>query len=175
MKKTISLKSISGSAILAWALIGDHLVQNAHAQTTQTVPPPGTDLITSASPDNATTPGALPPDIDSNSPLAQVIRLVQAGVEQSVILAYISNSANPFNLNSEEIIYLNDLGAPPEIANAMMQHDPQLQQTGVAENGPPAQSENPAESPATPPANTTAQPANVTVNYFYDTLTPYGG
>ena len=184
MKKTTSLKFILGPAILAWALMGDHSVQNAQAQiastTAATVPgPSSTDLITSASPDNATTVGTLPPDVDSNSPLAQVIRLVQAGVEQSVILTYISNSASPFGLNSDEIIYLNDLGAPPEIANAMMQRDQQLQQAGVTANVLPAQAENTAESPAATPADTTetttAPPADVTVNYFYDTLTPYGG
>jgi hypothetical protein len=179
MKKTLSLKSILGLAILAWTLSGSQSVQNASAQTTQTAPPPGTDLITAASPDNATTPGTLPPDVDPNSPLAQVIRLVQASVEQSVILTYIGNSTSLFSLNSDEIIYLNDLGAPPEIANAMMQHDRQLQQAGVAANVPPAQPGNTAESSAAPPADTaetmTSQPADVTVNYFYDTLTPYGG
>src|SRR6202142_2017128 len=151
MKKTISLKSILSSAILAWVLIGDDSAQNSKAQT-QTVPPTGTDLITSASPDNATATGALPPDVDPNSPLAQVIRLVQAGVEQSVILTYISNSAIPFSLNPDEIIYLNDLGAPSEIANAMMQRDQQLQQAGVTANVSPAQPENTAESPAATPA-----------------------
>ena len=184
MKKTTSLKFILGPAILAWALMGDHSVQNAQAQiastTTATVPgPSSTDLITSASPDNATTAGTLPPDVDPNSPLAQVIRLVQAGVEQSVILTYISNSAGPFGLNSDEIIYLNDLGAPSEIANTMLQHDQQLQQAGVTANAPPATPQNTAESPAAAPADTaeatTAPPADVTVNYFYDTLTPYGG
>ena len=61
----------------------------------------------------------------------------------------------------------------------MMQRDQQLQQTGVAVNAPPAQPDNTAESSAPPPADTaettTSQPASVTVNYFYDTLTPYGG
>ena len=95
MKKTLSLKSILGPVILAWALSGSQPVQNANAQTTQTAPPPGTDLITSASPNDATTGSALPPDVDPNSPLAQVIRLVQAGVEQSVVLTYISNSTSP--------------------------------------------------------------------------------
>jgi hypothetical protein len=179
MKKTNSLKSILGSAVLAGAMMGDLSEQNANAQTTQTLPPPDTDLITSASPNDVTTTAALPPDIDPNSPLAQVIRLVQAGVEQSVILTYISNSASRFSLNSEEIIYLNDLGAPPELANAMMQHDQQLQPTGIAVNASPAQPVDTTENTAAPPTDmaetTTSQPANVTVNYFYNTLAPYGG
>ncbi len=153
--------------MLAWTLIGDRSMQSSNAQT-QPLPPPGTDLI-ATSPDSVSTTGTLPSDIDPNGALAQVVRLLQAGVEQSVILTYISNSASPFNLNSDDIIYLNDLGASAEIVNSMMRRDQQLQQMGVA-----------AGTSATPPANTTEetttpQPAEVTVNYFYDTLAPYGG
>jgi hypothetical protein len=178
MKKTISLESILSSTLLTLALMGGHSAQNANAQTTQTAPPANTDIVTSASPDTASTASVLPPDVDPNSPLAQVIRLIQAGVEQSVILTYISNSASPFSLNSDEIIYLNDLGAPSEIANAMLQHDQQMQPTSTVGNVPPTQPANTTDT-TPPPVDTTgsstAPPADVTVNYFYDTLTPYGG
>jgi len=82
-------------------------------------------------------------------------------------LTYIGNSTSLFNLDSNTNNYLNDLGVPTAIINAMMQRDQQLQQMGVA-----------AGAPSTPPADTTetaaTQPAEVPVNYFYDTLTPYG-
>ena len=166
MKKPISIKFLFSSAILALALMSDCSVPNSNAQP-QPVPQPGTDL-TSSSPDTAPTAGTLPPDIDPGSPFAQVIQLVQAGVEQSVILSYIGNSMNQFNLSSNQIIYLNDLGAPAEIVNAMMQRDQQLQQMGVTTG---AAASPPPETTVT----TTTQPAEVTVNYFYDTLAPYGG
>jgi Family of unknown function (DUF6600) len=166
MKKTISIKFPFSPAILAWALMGGFSVQDSSAQT-QPAPPPNADLV-SAAPDNASTASTLPPDIDPDSPLAQVVRLVQAGVEQGVILSYIGNSMNPFNLNADQIIYLNDLGVPTEIVNAMQQRDQQLQQMGVTTG-----------AAATPPPETTEttppQPTEVTVNYFYDTLAPYGG
>lgn len=166
MKKPFSVKFLFSSAILAWALMGALSVQNSNAQTPP-APPPDTDLIPAAQA-NASTTSTLPPDIDPDSPLAQVIRLVQAGVEQSVILSYIGNSMNPFNLNADQIIYLNDLGVPTEVVSAMQQRDQQLQQMGVT-----------AGVSATPPPETTestpVQPTEVTVNYFYDTLAPYGG
>jgi hypothetical protein len=166
MKTPISIKFLFSSAILAWALMGEHAVQSSNAQP-QPAPQPNTDLISSF-PDNAPTAGALPPDIDPNSPLAQVVQLVQAGVEQSVILSYIGNSMNPFDLTADQIIYLNDLGVPSEIINAMQQRDQQLQQMGAVANAPPTQTPAPTET-------TAAAPAEVTVNYFYDTLAPYGG
>ena len=166
MIKTISFKLILIPVIVAGIWLAGQSLQNANAQT----PSPSQSDVDSAStsPDNAPATGALPPDVDPDSPLAQVIRLVQAGVEQNVILTFISNSTNLFNLNSEKIIYLNDLGAPSEIADAMMQHDQQLQQAGTTTDTSEAPPPETTEAPAPPPTE-------ATVNYFYSTLAPYGG
>lgn len=158
MKNTLSIRFLLSSAILTLVLTGSNLPPDSRAQE-GTAP-------ASTPPVNAPVAGTLPPDIDANSPLAQVVNLVQAGVEQSVVLNYISNSAALFNLNADQIIYLNDLGVPTEIINAMMQRDQQLEQAGAA----PAQPVQPVAV-----TETAAQPAEVTVNYFYDTLAPYGG
>ena len=166
MKKTISFKLVPIFTLLAVVLMGGLPLQNASAQGQPAPAPPGTDT-TSIVPDNPTIPSALPSDIDPNSPLAQVIRLVQAGVEQSVVLAYIGNSSSAFNLDSDQIIYLNDIGAPKEIVTAMMQRDQQLKQMNVTAG---TQTMQPA--PTTEVA--TEQPVVVTQNYFYDTLSPYG-
>jgi hypothetical protein len=165
MKKEISFRLILMPALAAAVWMGSQSLQTVDGQTPS---PPQTGIEPySGSPDNATATAKLPSDIDPDSPLAQVIRLVQASVEQSVILTYVSNSTNLFNLNAEEIIYLNDLGAPPEIANAMIQHDQQLQQAGMAAHTP--ETAPPAGTEPTPP------PTEATVTYFYSTLAPYGG
>jgi hypothetical protein len=147
----ISRKIISGAAIFAAVLFVGHLPQNSNAQT-QSVPA-----------DNSAASGALPTDIQPNSPLAQVIRLAQSGVEESVLLAYVNNSASTFNLTPDQIIYLKDLGVPNDVVTAMIQRDQQL---GATANPSP-------ETTAT--AQTETSPADVTQNYFYDTLSPYGG
>ena len=95
----------------------------------------------------------MPPDIYPTSPLAQVVRLTQAGVDESIIMAYVTNSGSTFNLDSDKIIYLKDLGLPSEVVTAMMQHDQRLQQQmATTAYQPPAQ-----PAPAPPPA-TTDQP-----------------
>lgn len=63
----------------------------------------------------------LPPNINLAGPVAEVIRLAESGVQESVIMAFVTNSTSPFNLGVEEIIYLNDIGIPGSIVNAMMQ------------------------------------------------------
>ena len=41
------------------------------------------------------------------APAAEIAKLAQAGVDDSVMLAFITNSPNTFNLGSDQIIYLN--------------------------------------------------------------------
>jgi hypothetical protein len=162
-------KHILGTAIAVLCLTGVRSPFNSPAQAQSTSPPP----------DSATESSALPPNIYPTSPLAQVVRLTQAGVDESIIMTYVTNSGSTFNLDSDKIIYLKDIGLPNEVVTAMMQHDQQLQQQMTASAyQPPAQ---PAPAPATtdqpetaPPPQSVEQPAEVTVNNFYDTLAPYG-
>jgi hypothetical protein len=162
-------KHILGTAITVLCLMGVRSPFNSPAQAQPTPPPP----------DSATESSALPPNVYPTSPLAQVIRLTQAGVDESVIMTFVTNSGSTFNLDSDKIIYLKDIGLPNEVVTVMMQRDQQLQQQMAASAyQPPAQ---PAPVPDTtyqpetaPPPQPVEQPAEVTVNSFYDTLAPYG-
>ncbi len=110
---------------------------------------------------------ALPPGIVPGSQLAQVFKLVQAGLDAGVIKTFVANSAGAFELDADKIITLNDAGVPSEIINAMMERDKNFY--AAAATPPPA----PPASPA--PAVETAPPVTqVTVTYFNDTLSPYG-
>src|SRR5439155_3163141 len=70
-----------------------------------------------------------PPDIEPGRPLSEVIKLAEAGVDEHVLLVFITNSSGTFNLRSEEIIFLKDLGLPGDIATAMIEHDHLLRET----------------------------------------------
>ena len=52
---------------------------------------------------------------------------------------YISNSGSTFNLDADKIIYLNDVGVPKDLVNAMMQRDQFLQTQMAAASAPPPQ------------------------------------
>ncbi len=169
MKIKFFKSCVLGMTTVVLCLMGVRSPFNSTAQAQPTPPPP----------DNAMESSALPPDILPSSPLAQVVRLMQAGVDESIIMTYVTNSGSTFNLNPDKIIYLKDIGLPNEIVNAMMQRDQQLQQQLTASAyQPPAQpapvpetTEQPETAPPPPPVE---QPAEVTVNYFYDNLAPYG-
>jgi len=125
----------------------------------------------------------LPPNILPATPLAEVIKLAQSGVGDNVMLAFITNSVKPFELNAEEIVYLNDLGVTSSVITTILQHDQGLKPlpsnlTSPAAP-PPPEPEAVAVAPtyvnppvATPVAE--AQPTYVSNNYFYDSLAPYG-
>ena len=141
-----------GIALAALWLASDHCAQLSNAQA-QPAPPPPTAADVSAVPPPSVAP---PPSILPTSPLAQVIRLTQAGVDESVIMTYVTNSSSTFNLDSDKIIYLKDIGLPNEVVTAMMQRDQQLQQQmAAAAYQPPAQ---PAPAPATTEPETAPPP-----------------
>ncbi len=171
MKTEFSRRFPLSRVLAVVALLGGPLAPAAFSQ--DTVEPTAT---------LTTLPGGILPE----SPLAQVIKLAQAGVDEGIIQAYITNSTSTFNLNSDKLIYLKDAGVPNSLASAMMQHDVGLQAQIAAATPPPIPppvvpepAPAPAASPApvtdsTPPEVVVSPPAPVTVNYFYDTLSPYG-
>ena len=169
MKIKFFKRCVLGTATVVLCLMGVRSPFNSPAQAQPTPPPP----------DSATESSALPPNVYPTSPLAQVIRLTQAGVDESVIMTFVTNSGSTFNLDSDKIIYLKDIGLPNEVVTVMMQRDQQLQQQMAASAyQPPAQpapapdtTDQPETAPAPQPVE---QPAEVTVNSFYDTLAPYG-
>ena len=150
-------------------------------------------LAWSAVGQNAVEPTAviptLPAGILADSPLAQVIKLAQAGVDQGIIQAYVTNSTSTFNLNSDKLVYLKDAGIPSQITAAMMQQDSLLQAQMAAANPPPviptpiptAPTPEPmppllAASPEEPAVSEVPDPptSTVSVYYFYDSLSAYG-
>jgi hypothetical protein len=154
---------VSGTAVVALCLLGASFPLTSNAQPDSTPPPPPDG---SAAPDDS---AALPPNVDPSSPVAQVIKLTQSGVSEDVIMAYVNNSTSLFGLNPDQIIYLKDIGVPDTVVQAMIQRDQVLQQQGY-------QPPQPAPAPAPTAVDTTyvAAPPVVTVDYFYNTLSPYG-
>ena len=147
------------------------------------VTPAGDKSVTAPAETTAAAPSApraepiLPPNILPATPLAEVIKLAQSGVDENVMLTFITNSIKPFGLDAEGIVYLNDLGLSGSVITTMMQHDQGLKskpaQSAAPEPEPVAAAPtyvNPP--PATPVAE--AQPTYVSNNYFYDSLAPYG-
>jgi len=150
------------SSILAIMLLGGFAAQGEETN----VPSVAIDTnLPAVAPTNATPVPALPAEVESNSAYDELVRLVQAGVDQSVISTYIENSLRLFNLDADKIIYLTDLGAPSGIIEAAMEHDSQLLQNGIS----PAVERLPEVAEPT-----TNQPPEVTVDDFYNTLAPYG-
>src|SRR5215218_1481495 len=135
--------------------------------------------------------------------LAEVVKLAQAGVGEEVILAYIDKYSGQFQVGSEQILYLNDLGISTAVMTAMLKHDgadtslatapattepPPGVTTPSGAPGAPGAGGNPplvtapltpqAQSYQTPPPTVTTTvappPSSDEVAYFYDTLSPYG-
>jgi hypothetical protein len=120
----------------------------------------------------------LPDNIQPGTPAAQVIKLVQAGVDASVIQTYVTDCPTAFKLDADKIISLTDAGVPSDLVNAMIAHDKQFLASLPMAEPPDTAGTAPAPETNAPVADisstTSAPPDEVTVNYFYNTLTPYG-
>src|SRR6185437_259090 len=68
----------------------------------------------------------------NNPQITDFVKLVQAGVGESVLMAYVTNSPGAFNLSSDDVVYLNDLGAPETVVAAMLQRDQQINGSAAA-------------------------------------------
>ena len=118
-----------------------------------------------------------PPDFQPSANLNDIIKLARAGVSENLMLRFAGNTSGAFGLGAKEIIYLNDLGVSDAVINAMMQHD--RTEPAAVQTTPAQQPVAEVVAPAAPvyedqPEVVIAEPAPVTVNYFYETLSPYG-
>lgn len=145
-----------------------------------TAPP----LILTGAPTNAAPPiesePIYPPNLRVSQAMNEVIRLAQAGVDESVILTYVTNSTATFLLGAEEIVYLHDIGVPGSVVTAMMQRDQMLRTAyaNAAGAAPVVQTNEPAVAVApsyvNAPQSTAAPTEVVSEDYFDETLSPYG-
>ncbi len=163
MKKLFTSKTLIALAVaVAAAAAYDSLA------TEQPIPPPA-----SAS--------ALPDYIAPGSPVAQVLKLAQAGVDANVIHTYIVNCPTAFNLDADKIIVLTDAGVTSDMVNDMFAHDKNFLASiapaaAPAPTSPPPTPTATAENNSPPPAApaVSAPPAEISVNDFNNTLSPYG-
>ncbi len=142
------------------------------------------------------TPDTASTNTSNNPQLTDFVKLVQAGVGESVLMTYVTNSATPFNVSTDDIVYLNDLGAPEPVITAMLQRDQYFNGTATAMPGqttPPVEATPPTmpeqapvpdqnamaamaqTPPLTPPADIeqdVQQAPNGSYSYFYDSLAP---
>jgi hypothetical protein len=143
----------------------------------------------------------VPANLKPSPATAEIIKLANTGVAESVMLSFVTNSLGTFNLRAEEIIYLNDIGIPSTVVTAMIQRDHLLQAdssnvtVASGETAPfaayqpdaiPEQPINEAEPPtpvfdsgpvyssadyAAPPD---PEPSPTDYTDYYDALAPYG-
>lgn len=197
----------------------DPVVTAASSAANDSVPP-GSIIITNPTPPaaasvvsaaaepvdtNVVLEATQPVELTLTPALTDVIKLVQGGVSEDVLMAYITNSPSYFNMGSAEILYLHDLGVPTNVITTLISQDaspqafaarkaaesvkplpPGVALTTPATNiyppnttqvaAPAAEAASSATGPL-PPAVVYTVPAAaqpVTVNYFYNELSPYG-
>ena len=65
----------------------------------------------------------VPDSLNISPALGEVVKLVKAGVSEDVLMAYVTNSTELFELGSNEIVYLHDLGVTSGVITALIQRN----------------------------------------------------
>lgn len=121
MKKPASTTCLLGlTLVVAW--IPAHHAWGETNRTGATVAPPlrlESEKVHAAS---SGLPQPLPPNLKLSHWTTEIVRLVQSGADESILLAFVKNSGT-FNLAADHIVYLGDLGVADRVVNAMLIHD----------------------------------------------------
>jgi hypothetical protein len=139
------------SLLLASGLLAGFGLLPLAAQTTETQPPattaPNESAPPRAKPDVAKAKKIL--EVMAFSPgVVEVIKLGEAGVEESVILQFIQNSPVAYHPSAQDIIRLREANISSPVISALLQHGGELRQRAA---------ENAARTPAPAPAPVAAQ------------------
>jgi hypothetical protein len=106
----------------------------------------------------------------------EILRMHEAGVDKSVLLAFVQSSSVAYHPSAREVIYLRDEGLSPEIISAMLKRGGELRDRAadlqreelrtrqVEQPAPAAPAPAPAE-PAQPQPSTTVVPQTTQVVY----------
>lgn len=124
--------------------------------------------------------------------LQEVLKLTQAHMPEEVVLAYVKNSGQSYNLTADDILYLSSQGVSQGVLTALLQSKSALPAAPVATSPPPPPAYTLPTTPAPPvglpsptPAPTSSpalayQPPTVppgsmiSLTYFETQLAPYG-
>jgi|GEM_PF-2398111 len=142
---------------------------------------PGTNLVNSGFEVPAVT--RMPTNVWFSPTLRELIKLIQADVDEAILKSYIRHAPGPFHLQVEHIIYLRDLGVSAELIDAILEHDSKLGFSGFGSAAHVSSSMTNVAEPSEPAVSTITnvivitnvveQPV-ITHQYFYEVLSPYG-
>jgi len=94
------------------------------AASTNTVTPSPEKTNAPAPADVKVVQNPVPPaNVELSPALAEIVKLIQAGVSEDVILTYITSSTNIFYVGSDQIVYLNDIGVSSALLTVLIQHE----------------------------------------------------
>src|SRR5262245_44709808 len=106
------------------------------------------------------TPAAPAKTADLSAGLAEIVKLSESGVAESVILAFIQSSTVAYHPSADEIIKLHELGVTTPIITAMLRRGSAVRQdVAKAQQDAASVASVPNNPPAAPPASNVQPPA----------------
>lgn len=110
------------------------LLTGCFEQTRQAVQPPPVVAPVAAAP--AREPEAIvrpdPSAANVSAPVAEIARLHQSGLDESVVKAFVEKSTNTLSPGADELIFLKDIGVSPRVITALIQQTAKMREQAAA-------------------------------------------
>ncbi len=110
------------------------LLAGCFEPTRQTVQPP--PVVPPAASASAREPEAIvrpdPAAANVSAPIAEIARLHQSGLDESVVKAFVERSTNALSPTADELIFLKDIGVSPRVITAMIQQTARMREQAAA-------------------------------------------
>ena len=114
--------------------------------------------------------------------IEEIVTMVESGIEERILLAYVESSSMKFMLSEEEIIYLRDIGTPESVIELLIRLRSRGKEPVVVVESNPEVPPSAIKTPAPPVISQVVQPSPVlketvtVIQYpqFHSSLAPYG-
>ncbi len=146
-RNLITLTVAASVAFLAGCL--DQTRQATQPVPVSVAPPPVSEPAIVSRPE--------PAAANVSAPVAEVARLHQSGLDETVVKAFVEKSPNAVSPSADELIYLRDIGVSPRVITAMIQQTARMREQDAT-----LRASQPSATPAAPQPNVTILAANLT-------------
>jgi hypothetical protein len=197
------MAALIGAVALIWGCHGQSTkaVEKSSAEKAALTNPAPAEAVTPALATTNPPPPVVAAPVHLSPGLEEIIKLAQGGVGDEVLLAFLKTAIVPAEISAEEIVYLSDLGLSDEVITALLNRSKELKastnlagtspaQTNLVSTQattaatapapaevapePPVYANPPQQEPAISAAPEATAAPQVTYNYFYTSLAPYG-
>lgn len=128
--KTILARPLATLAVAASAVLLAGCLEQSRPAAQTSPPPQPSAAVPAREPEIIARPD--PTAANVSAPVAELARLHQSGLDESVVKTFVEKSTNALSPYADELIYLKDIGVSPRVITALIQQTAKMREQAAA-------------------------------------------